>query len=399
MIKVYSRAIDSFLETNRTIGKIESDEEGPTIVFFCGIHGNEPSGIFALNQVFQEIKEKEIPVNGNVYAFAGNMWALKRSERFHKKDLNRLWFGQRMKALEENNFEPENEDEKQQESIFKAFHEVLSQKKGPFYFFDLHTTSSETIPFLTVNDSLLNRKFTKQYPVPLILGIEEYLDGPLLSYINELGYVSFGFEAGSHNDPKSIENHKAFAFLSMVFSGAIDKDRIDYNHYFSMLGGKKGTFYEIYHRHAVNPDDEFVMKPGFVNFQSISKGLHLANVNGAPLYAPDDSKIFMPLYQSQGDDGFFLIRKIPAFLLRLSAYLRILKIDRLLVGLPGIRKSKAEKDSLLVNLKTARLLAKPFLHLLGFRSKTVDKTHLIIRNREINAKTKDYKSESWYVQS
>ena len=35
-------------------------------------------------------------------------------------------------------------------------------------------------------------------------GIEEYLNGPLLSYINELGYVAFGFEGGQHDDISAI---------------------------------------------------------------------------------------------------------------------------------------------------------------------------------------------------
>jgi hypothetical protein len=82
-------------------------------------------------------------------------------------------------------FKPNNEDEKQQLFIQETINLILEEESGPFYFFDLHTTSSDTIPFITVNDSLLNREFTSMYPLPSILGIEEYLEGPLLSYINE----------------------------------------------------------------------------------------------------------------------------------------------------------------------------------------------------------------------
>ena len=36
------------LDTIRIIGHIKGRQPGPTLVFFGGIHGNEPSGIFAL---------------------------------------------------------------------------------------------------------------------------------------------------------------------------------------------------------------------------------------------------------------------------------------------------------------------------------------------------------------
>src|SRR5690606_7416931 len=117
-------------------------------------------------------------------------------ERFESEDLNRLWTRSRMKKLPTNPGSAENKDIAEQVEINKVIQTILTNEEGPFYFFDLHTTSSETLPFLTINDSLLNRAFTTQYPLPIILGIEEYLDGPVLSYINELGYVAFGFEAG-----------------------------------------------------------------------------------------------------------------------------------------------------------------------------------------------------------
>jgi succinylglutamate desuccinylase len=196
MPEVYSKALDKSIEVDRIIGQVISEERGPCMIFTGGIHGNEPSGIFALQQVLTEIKEKNIPVKGSIHAISGNLWALQRGERFHEKDLNRLWIGPRMRQLENDKFDPVNEDEREQKEIYKVLQDVMESNKGPYYFMDLHTTSSQTIPFLTVNDSLLNRKFTKQYPVPIILGIEEYLDGPLLSYINKLGYVAFGYEGG-----------------------------------------------------------------------------------------------------------------------------------------------------------------------------------------------------------
>jgi succinylglutamate desuccinylase len=396
MGKIYSKALDEHLKVDRIIGQIEGEKPGPCLIFIGGIHGNEPSGVFALHKVMQELKDNNIAIRGTVIALTGNLWALKSSERFHQADLNRLWLSESVKSLKNGTFEPDNEDEKQQAELYGIIKNLLSTKSGPFYFFDLHTTSSKSTPFLTVNDSLLNRKFTQQYPVPMILGIEEFLDGPLLSYINELGYVSFGFESGQHDEISSVNNHIAFTYLSLVFSGAVAKESINFLKYFKSLGNMTGSIYEIYHQYKIHRDEIFVMEPDFVNFQSIAKGRLLATSNDQPVVATEHAIIFMPLYQELGDDGFFIIRRIRPIYLKLSAIFRKLHVDRILHILPGIRKSSVNNDTLILNLKIARFFTKHFLHIFGYRINKKQKTHLNIKSREANSKKKDYNEAPWY---
>ena len=112
--------------------------------------------------------------------------------------------------------------------------------------------------------------------------------------------------------------------------------------------------------------------------------------NGKKIVASHTGRVFMPLYQKQGKEGFFEIRKIHPFFLRLSAILRRTKFAHILPFLPGIRWQSSKKDAMVVNLKIARFFTKQFLHLLGFRSKRVDKTHLVIKNREASSKVADY---------
>ena len=50
MIKVYSKALDQSIEVDRLIGQIRGEQPGPTIIFLGGMHGNEPSGVFALQK-------------------------------------------------------------------------------------------------------------------------------------------------------------------------------------------------------------------------------------------------------------------------------------------------------------------------------------------------------------
>lgn len=390
MAKVHSKALNKDIKVDRIIGEKEGKQDGPCLIFISGVHGNEPSGVFALNQVFQELESMKIQIAGKIYGLCGNLWALERGERFHKQDLNRLWNEKSTQRLENNSFIPTNEDEKQQQQLFTTIQSILSSNKGPFYFFDLHTTSSKTQPFMTVNDSLLNRAFTKKYPVHSILGIEEYLGGPLLSYINELGYVSFGFEGGQHDSHASIENHRAFAYLSLVFAGCVNPKEVDFDTHFRTLQVQKPGVFEIYHRYKVAETESFQMLPGFNNFQPVSKGEKMATSNHKTIRATSKSTIFMPLYQSKGEDGFFLIREIPSFFLWLSKVFRTWRVDKLLPLFPGVHWANKEKSTLKINLFIARFMAKQFLHLMGYRSKVVEKNYLIVKSREAASKTKEY---------
>ncbi len=104
----------------------------------------------------------------------------------------------------------------------------------------------------------------------------------------------------------------------------------------------------------------------------------------------------MPLYQKSGNDGFFIIKVIPQFFLRLSELLRNSKADQVLTFLPGISWYDKSKGILKANLKVTRFLAKSIFHLFGYRNKQIDKNYLLLYNRERVAKKAMYKNEKWY---
>ena len=388
------------LKQPRIIDVLEGSETGPTLIFVGGIHGNEPAGVQALREVFKEVHYVNGLLKGKAFAIAGNISALQKGLRYIDQDLNRMWTKESVEQHLENNSElPPTQEAIEMKELYDTLQHILKTEVGPFYFFDLHTTSSKTIPFLTVNDNLLNRRFTKQYPAPIILGIEEYLEGPLLSYINELGYVAFGFEGGQHDDPKAIENHKAFIYCSLEFCGMLHHQHSLVETNCQILDNcchEISGMFEIFQHYKLRESDQFIMQPGYQNFSSVTKHEVLASHNGKPVTIALNAKIFMPLYQQQGTDGFFLIKPIPNFFLKLSAILRKWKIHHLLPILPGVRWASAKKDALLVNRKLARFFARDFFHLLGYRSKTMKNNHLVVRNRESVAKTKLYKKEAWF---
>jgi predicted deacylase len=399
MDQIQAKSIE-ILKTERIIGHLSGKETGPTLVLFGGIHGNEPSGVEALEQVFRQLKVSEEHIKGSIFGIKGNLPALTEKKRFIEHDLNRIWTHTGIDEIARRSEPERSVEEKELSELYQLISNIFATQSPPYYFIDFHTTSSPTLPFITINDALINREFARLFPVPVILGIEEYLEGPLLNYINEKGYVSLGFESGQHFTEDAVTNTISFIWLALIYCGVITKEQVpDHKKYHDQLSlaAKRNTFfYEIIHRHCITTSDNFEMLPGFRSFDKLRKGRAMANHNGEEITAHKDTIVFMPLYQVQGEEGFFLIRRIPLWILSFSAFLRRIKFDSFLAYLPGVSWSNGTRDKLMVNLKVAMFFSKPFFHLLGYRNRMVDQTHLILNNRERTAKNEMYKDSFWY---
>ena len=388
--------IENQIELKRILFHADSKKTGPTVVFFAGIHGNEPAGIYALQELANDINKN---INkGQCYGILGNIPALEKKQRFLDVDLNRLWTPKQIRQLE--NGSQLLVDQKQQKELFDLINQILRQSKGPYYFIDLHTTSSESPPFITINDALINRKFSEQFPVATVLGIEEFLSGPLLSYINSLGYVSLGFEAGQHNSHDSIENCKAFISLVIKTAGVVKKNALIFKGAaFNILQNRCKNIdhlFEVMYTEKLNENDHYTMAQGYASFQLVANGEVLGTKNGIEIASPSFGRIFMPLYQKQGSEAFFIIRTIPKLFFWLSVKLRPLKLDGLMPLLPGISWKDKKKDCLMINTKIAFLFPREIFHLFGYRQKQLDDNRILAYNRERIAKTKMYKNENWF---
>jgi hypothetical protein len=387
-------------QISRFIGRLVGEQKGPTLIFFGGIHGNEPAGVKALEHIFQKLDKASFQIRGALIGIRGNIPGLLKEKRYLDQDLNRLWTVEKIADIKNKPRLERNVEEIELLEIEQLITELLIAYTPPFYFIDFHTTSCKTLPFITINDALINRKFSKQFPVPIILGIEEYLEGPLLSRMNALGYVSLGFESGQHNEESAVKNNIAFLWLTLVFSGALAKQEVSkFESFYTQLKSSANTdanFYEVVHRQELKKNDDFRMLNGYTSFQKIKKGTVLAIQNSVKIIAKNNTVLFMPLYQKLGAEGFFLIKKIPKWALKVSKLLRKSRIDYLLTFLPGISWSSATKESLMVNLSVARFFTKHFFHLLGYRNRQVDETHILMNNRERSAKNKIYRNENWY---
>lgn len=385
----------------RVIGHYKGKYNGPTLIFFGGIHGNEPAGVSALKKVFLSIKENVNDFKGELIALSGNLNALSKNIRFQEEDLNRIWADQRLESLDiKTKLGTLNAEEKEMQELYAMLLQILDSCEPPFYFIDLHTTSSDTIPFLIINDSLLNRKFTKNYPLPVILGIEEYLNGALLSYLNELGYVSIGFESGQHTSEEAVENAKNFIWYTLILTGFYNVHSSIFESLKQSIlkaGNYQKKFFEIYFQRLVSSNESFQMQPGYTNFQDLTKGEIFAHDHNGAVISAHNTQIFMPLYQKSGNEAYYLIRPIPMLFLTVSKYVRRFRLDSVLTILPGVTRDSNDIHILRVNKRVARFLAKPIFHLLGYRARSQGEHHLILKSREYNSKLAMYKKAPWFT--
>jgi hypothetical protein len=370
------------------IAEIVGARPGPLFVAIGGVHGNEPAGVQAAHRVAIALEDREAEIAGTVVLLAGNSRALSTGVRYVDADLNRHWTPTRIDeslALAEDN--PSCTESAEMRELLHLFERLLANAKHGAYVVDLHTTSAGGAPFATLGDTLRNRRFASSFPVSIILGIEEQLDGTLLEYLNNQGCVTIGFEAGQHADTSSVDNHEALLWLAMVAAGNLEQDDVlNYDRYRKVLerAGGGTRFVEVRYRHPVRPGDEFRMEPGFANFQPILKRQILASDWRGPVRAPESGMILMPLYQPLGEDGFFVARDVRPFWMKLSAALRRARVGDFAHYLPGVRRLAGDADTLIVNTYLARIFPLQIFHLLGFRKRRWSDGFLVVCRRRFD---------------
>ncbi|WP_158855828.1 succinylglutamate desuccinylase/aspartoacylase family protein [Lunatibacter salilacus] len=376
------------IKQQRVLRKYIKGNDFPTLVITVCMHGNEPAALAAMKLLFSSDRILEGDLRGNIYVLIGNVEALNRSQRFVHKDFNRVWSRENLDLVRHAPKEewPEIHELHELKSMDHLITSIVA-KHGvlPLVFLDLHTTSADSAPFIPFNDAIMNRKLAENFPIPLILGIEEFLDGPLMSYVNDLGFPALGFEAGRHDDPFSADRHAAFVELFLYHLGMIylTENQIHELKNTLILGFKfSAGFYEIIYRHGVFPFSGFKMAPGFRNFQEVERNQILASDQSGEISAVQSGLIFMPLYQTEGDDGFFIIRPVSGFWLWISTQLRRLNLLRWIAYLPGVRVDTLNPRIFWANPKITRFFPREIFHLLGFRVKRTSSDRLMLVFRE-----------------
>lgn len=368
----------------RLLGRHDTGRPGPTVVVVGGLHGNEPAGVLALRRVLDRLAAEALPLRGELWALSGNLRALAEDRRYLERDLNRRWSSEELSRLV--NTGPDGPEDREQLELLELLAPLLLRAGPPVVFLDLHSTSGPATPFSCMADVLRNRGLALALPVPVVLGLEEVIDGSLLGYLCDMGHIGVAIEGGQHADPATVEVHETAVWIALVAAGALDAaalpDLAERRARLAALARGRPAVCEIRHRHAVRPEDEpFRMEPGFENFQPVHKGQLVARDARGPVLAPYDGLMMLPRYQGLGDDGFFVARAVSPLALGVSALLRRLRLDRAVPLLPGVRRDPAVADRYVADPRIARVRVVDVFHLFGYRHVRAQGERLLFSRR------------------
>ena len=311
---------------HRRIGQFEGQAHGPLVIAIGGIHGNEPAGVLAIAEAFRILHALQATRSDFVFrvtfiGLIGNLHAFSEGRRFIQEDLNRAWtYTKVARALAMPIFQLEAENKQIRVLGAMIRRLVKARQPGTVVLLDLHTTSAEGGIFCIPTDEGPSLTLAKGMYAPVILGLMKDIEGTILQYAMEgrfhfRGYpqtsLGVAFEAGQHNDPDSVVRSVAAILFCLSASGCMETTFID-KRFEDLLKQSEAVLpavTRLHHVHKIQEGDQFRMKPGYLNFQPVRRGEHLADDRKGPVYAPFDGYILMPLYQTQGADGVFVVAK------------------------------------------------------------------------------------------
>jgi succinylglutamate desuccinylase len=387
------QACASAFAAGREIGRYGAPEAGPTLVVTGGVHGNEPGGVVALGRVFRELAARRPALKGQIVGLVGNSCALAKSTRFVDDDMNRVWTRSAVEELRRSDPAQDNSEQREQRELLAILDPLLADAaanpRRRAMLLDLHSTSGAGPPFIVMGDTLQNRELAFALSAPVLLGLEENIDGTLIEFFGAGGNVAVVLEGGQNEDPRTADNLESAIWIALVACGLLSPaDAPDHeSHRERLRSAASGVpnVIEVVHRHDIEPHNEphFRMIPGLKGFQRIEKGRLLAHDGPhaeEQVTAPFSGVLLMPRYQPKGLDGFFMGKTVEPFWLRVSAVLRRLHMERVLSLLPGVRQNHHGPNTLAVDPKIARFFTLEFFHLLGYR-KHVEQDHQMVFSR------------------
>ena len=307
---------------NRLIGAYNGVERGPLLIVFGAMHGNEAAGVKAMDLMLKMLEVEPITnpsfkYSGRVLGIIGNLKALEEKKRFINKDLNRCWTEENVQKALSLDVDELNEELFEIREIMQIIRkEIEAYKPSKIYVLDLHTTSSSGGIFTIVPDNPESVRIGVELEAPVITNMTADLKGTSMQFFNTknigVNTVSLTFESGQHEDPLSVNRAIAAITNCMKIIGSIDGKHIENRHNALLVEYSKNLprLSRLIFKHLICEEDEFIMNPGYFNFKNVKKGEILAKDKKGPIHAPLSGMILMPLYQKQGDEGFFLVEQI-----------------------------------------------------------------------------------------
>ena len=309
-------------EDRRIIGRFTGDTKGPLLICIGAMHGNEPAGVRALELIFKMLEiepltNPDFTFNGRFLGIIGNLKAFEKQQRFINQDLNRMFSIENVDRVTNMNAEDLCAEEKELKAFVQLIRdEIADYQPEKVVLLDLHTTTAFGGIFTITTDDDESIRIATELNAPVVSGLLEGIQGTSMHYFNtdNIGVPTFAvaFESGQHDEHLSVNRAIAAVINCMRTIESVKAEHVENRHDALLIDFSRGLpkIAELITAHKIKPDDNFVMKPGFKNFQKVEKGELLADDINGPICAEASGLLLMPLYQTQGEDGFFLIKEL-----------------------------------------------------------------------------------------
>lgn len=261
--------------------KISGKEKGATSIVLVGVHGDEKSGVEALEKILPTLKIER----GIVLFSYGNPRALKENKRFTETNLNRMF----------NNDERLTANDKQSYEYNRAqfLKYYLNQSDA---LLDIHASSipdSKAFVICEANAA----EIVKFFPIDLIVsGFDKVEPGGTDYYMNSRGKIGICLECGCMKHPQSIKVAEESIFTFLKSRGHIKND----------LTPQKQSYIHMFKKYYAKTDKFTLSKP-FENFELVETE-QLIGIDGQEeIKAPKKSLILFAHNGTKiGDEVFIL---------------------------------------------------------------------------------------------
>lgn len=310
----------------RIIGQRIGASQGPLLIILAQMHGNEPAGYLAAQELFEAIdaeyiKNPSFSFRGKIIALQGNMAAAAKNERYIVKDLNRNWTDATLERIKNaaSVAELDSEDREIKELIETINAIIAEYPSEQIVVLDLHTTTAEGGIFSIPSPMPYSRFLALSMHAPVLHGFLNGLAGTSLHFFNEKYFPNQNitpvcFEAGQHYSPESPKLAMSAIINCFKAMGGFYKEHIELRHeeLIKQRAASLPNEGNLVFTYAIKEKEEFAMRKDkiYKNFDAVEAGELLANNQYGEIYAPCKGFILMPLYQKLGSDGFFIIEEI-----------------------------------------------------------------------------------------
>ena len=244
----------------------------PNLLIFGGIHGNEPCGIYAINRFMREIDAGMWSLKQGSITFAyGNLAAIKNNTRYVDYNMNRM-FGL-----------PQTAPQAIEYARVRLLERLIPNKTAML---DLHSALTPAPDFMLA-ESIAHPLAKALQPTYLVSGWESFatVTGDTECYGLSLGVTAVTYEAGQHDDAKTLEHAYEMLLRFLNHYHVID---YAWTHTRSM---QHLVLKQVIHKQS--HQDQWLIP--IHNFMSVHKGQEILRLDGVTFHAPFDAYLVFPV--------------------------------------------------------------------------------------------------------